>query len=330
MSSESDNTTSLHLEREVENDLPKKPPLWWLAAQAMLYVTGLGLLVWYVARTMQTDEFDAWEKLRSADWQYLAGMIGFTLGSLFLNGTTFWLIVRPIRDVGFWNMQRLNVVGNALNYLPLRPGLILRVAYHLRVDRLTALQIAAWFGAIAVILLMVTGVLVTAMLLRREVDVVWVLLVVVGLVVGGFLVYSLSGLGVVRKHGRGIDMMLRDHRVLWPAITLRLIDIGMYSGRLWCALAIVGLEAHSATYVILLALVALLAGLLPVRIGFREVLLGLAATAAASEGTLDDSIFALLALVESAGEAMVYVPLGAIAIFWYRRRWLNARRRTTS
>jgi hypothetical protein len=31
-----------------------------------------------------------------------------------------------------------------------------------------------------------------------------------------------------------------------------------------------------------------------------------------------------LALVESAGEALVFIPLGALALLWYRKRWVGA------
>ncbi|MGI9013604.1 MAG: hypothetical protein ACR2GY_05060, partial [Phycisphaerales bacterium] len=289
---------------------PRRPAR--LLLQMLVYLLGVAILIWYARSAFRSDEFDAWAVLRDADWRLVLGMLAFSLGSLFLNGMTFWLVARPLKDVGFWNMQFLNAVGNALNYLPLRPGLIARLAYHMRVDRLSLLEIGAWFASVAAIMLMVVGVLVSATLLHGEFDAIWIAMVLVGCVAGGLLLRLLAHLPLLERFGRASPHMLKHHAVVWPAIVLRLLDVVMHTGRLACAMAIVGVELYSPTYVVLVAMVALMAGLLPVRIGFREVLLGMAATAAAG-ATVDEALFALLALVESAGEALLYIPLGAIA-----------------
>jgi hypothetical protein len=38
---------------------------------------------------------------------------------------------------------------------------------------------------------------------------------------------------------------------------------------------------------------------------------------------MDESLWNQLALLESAGEALVFIPLGICAIPWFRKRWKN-------
>jgi len=297
--------------------------IWQIAG----FVVGAGLLtlcVWYAVRD---PDVDPWSRLRQANPFHVVGLLSCSLVSLVLNATTFWITIRPIRDVGWWNMQRLNVVANALNYAPLRLGLILRVAYHLRVDRLSLLQVGAWFASIALILVMVSGVLFVSALVRPELDLAWVGLSLAGLLVGSAATYAFLAHPLVTRHGRGVDVMLRRPRVLAALVGLRLADVAAFAGRVGFAAHIVELQLpeQSGSYLLTLGLVALLAGLIPIRIGFREALV---AMAAAKLGTPDESdgVFALLSLIESAGEAIIYVPLGALGLLWYRSRWARAKR----
>ena len=107
---------------------------------------------------------------------------------------------------------------------------------------------------------------------------------------------------------------------------LRLGDMAAYAGRMSAALAILGFQLH-LPHIVILAVVAIAASMTPLgRVGFREwgvakagALLGLSTLEA--EGSLEQ-----LALLDSAGEALVFLPLGAIALVWYGRRWRQARR----
>lgn len=304
---------------------PNPRPHWlrWIG-QIAGFVIGLGLLaacVWFAFRDPAENP---WEKLRQAPIGLVVGLIACSAVSLLLNGATFWLVMRPVKDLGFWNLQRLNAAANALNYGPLRPGLILRLVYHVRVDRLDLIQIGAWFASIAVVLLLVAGVLFASMIVRPEMDAWWAGLVAGGLVIDGLSTIIVMGHPLIVRHGRGADRMLRRGRVLWAIIGLRLADIGAFAGRMYCALGIVGiaLPQNGASYVLMLALVALLAGLIPIRIGFREALVGLAASRFGVPES--ESVYASLALIESAGEALLYVPLGALSLLWIWPRLVRA------
>lgn len=310
-------------------DAPATPgtrPRWlrWIG-QIVGFLVGIGLLVACVWFAFRDPAENPWDKLRQAPTALVAGLIACSAVSLFLNGTTFWLVMRPVQDLGFWNLQQINAAANALNYGPLRPGLILRLVYHVRVDRLDLIQIGAWFASIAVVLLLVAGVLFASMIVRPEMDAWWAGLVVGGLVIGGLSTVLVMGHPLIVRHGRGADRMLRRGGVLWAIIGLRLADIGAFAGRMYCALGIVGiaLPENGASYVLMLALVALLAGLIPIRIGFREALVGLAASRFGVPES--ESVYASLALIESAGEALLYVPLGALSLLAIWPRLIRAK-----
>jgi hypothetical protein len=58
-------------------------------------------------------------------------------------------------------------------------------------------------------------------------------------------------------------------------------------------------------------------------VGYREAGVAFFAQFLGMSGTDFDAARSQLALVESAGEAIVAIPLGAMALLWYRSRWVN-------
>jgi hypothetical protein len=94
-----------------------------------------------------------------------------------------------------------------------------------------------------------------------------------------------------------------------------------------CAAAILGLDTKlTGSQITLLAITAMVMSLIPLgRVGYREA--GVALVAPFLVGMADiDTALKQLALVESAGEAIVSIPLGTMALFWYRRKWRSAKR----
>ena len=72
--------------------------------------------------------------------------------------------------------------------------------------------------------------------------------------------------------------------------------------------------SFSATQIVVLAVVALASGLIPFgRVGFREACVALAAARLGfDEGAVSNQTWAQLALVDSMGEILIYVPLGVM------------------
>lgn len=299
-----------------------------VVTQLVGFVIGAALLYWCIRTAIEGGD---WSRLRSANPWLVVGLLGCTAVSLAANATSFWLVVRPVRPVGFATMQWLNLVAGILNYLPIRAGMIARVAFHLRIDRMSLLLIGGWFAAIGYTLALCVGACVLATIVRPAIDVWWAGLVVGQIVLGGWLTLAAMKQPIVVRYGRGMDRMLSDPAALWGAIGLRLLDIAAYIGRMACAAAILQLGDLGLSFVdiTLLALAAMAMSINPLgRFGFREWAVTMIAIRLISidmpPGEVD-AVLAQLALVESAGEAMLTIPLGAVALVWFVRRWKRRR-----
>jgi hypothetical protein len=286
------------------------------------FVIGLALLAWCIKGAIEKG---GWERLADADVGLVAGMLGCSLLSALINGAMFWVTIRPLKRLRFWDLQWLNFVGNLLNYAPVRLGAIARVLYHLRVDRLNLLQIGGWFTFIGYILCLGIGSCLLATLARDRIDWIWAALVLGQMALGGVLTRVVVGNRLLIRYGQGVDRIIADPLALWGAIGLRLADLTAYSGRMAIAMTILGINLPTA-HVIILALVALAASLIPFgRLGFREFCVWITAQRLSMLASDVDSNMQQLALVESAGEAVIFIPLGAVALLWYRRRWRASR-----
>ncbi len=108
----------------VANDIssllaPKK-----LLTQIVGFLIGIALLGWCISIAIKGGD---WERIFSANPLLVLGLCGCTIVSLVVNGTMFWLVIRPVHRVGLGEMQWLNMVTAILNYAPIRAGLIARV-----------------------------------------------------------------------------------------------------------------------------------------------------------------------------------------------------------
>jgi hypothetical protein len=303
-----------------------------LITQLIGFALGAALLVWCISKAIKGGGA-GWEKLQHANPLLIAGLVSCTLVSLLVNGAIFWIVVRPVHPVRLDHMQYLNLVTSVLNYAPIRAGLIARIAYNLRVDRMSLLLIGGWFAAIGYTLVLTLGAVVMTTVIRGlwgdgtpRFDGMWFFLLAVQLVVGGVLTRMVVGMPLVQRGGKGMDRMLRQPSALWGAIILRLVDVAAYAGRMGCAAAILGLNL-SVTQVILLAIAAIAVSLNPLgRVGYREVGVAFFASYLGMSGETFDAARNQLALIESAGEAVVAIPLGALSLLWYRHQWMHARR----
>jgi hypothetical protein len=292
-----------------------------LIIQLLAWLVGLGLLAWIIRGAAIGGD---WTKIRDASPLVVAALLGCTVVSAFCNGATFWITVQSLRPLRFWDMQRLNLVGNILNYAPIRLGAIARVMYHLRVDRLRLLEIGAWFALIGYVLLLGVGACLFASLIHNKVDWIWAAMVAGQLLLGGLAARVFFGSRLMVRYGGGVDKLFSDTRGLWSAIALRVVDLSAYTGRMAAALAILGTPLP-ASHIVVLATIALAASLIPFgRVGFREFCVAAAATRLGMQSNQVESTWQQLALIESAGEALIYIPAGALALLWYRKRWRNA------
>ncbi len=289
-----------------------------LLLQLTGFAVGVALLAWIIVKAIEEGD---WHRIAEANPLLVAGLLGCSLTSAVANGAIFWITVRPLRHLRFWDLQRLNVAANMLNYAPVRLGALSRVLYHLRVDRLSLLQVGAWFSLVLYTLVLCVAACVVATIVRDRVDVIWGLGVAGQIVLGGITLRGMVNLPLVARYGRGIDQMANDRWSLWGALALRMVDLSAFTGRMGIAALILEISLPTA-HVVVLAMVALLASLIPFgRVGFREFCVAAAAQRLSMLAGDVEANMNQLALVESAGEALVFIPLGLMTLLWFRRRW---------
>jgi hypothetical protein len=98
---------------------------------------------------------------------------------------------------------------------------------------------------------------------------------------------------------------------------------------MWCAAAIIGLS-FTMQEIVILSIASIAFSLIPLgRIGYREAgvafVAGLLTSGGLGAAALDAQMIQL-ALIESAGEAMVFIPLGLAALPWYWKKVVKATR----
>jgi hypothetical protein len=150
------------------------------------------------------------------------------------------------------------------------------------------------------------------------------MIVAAQLIAGGYALRFIASIPLIARHARGLDRVALDRRGVWGAIVLRALDLGAYVGRMGAAMAILGMHLPW-NHVVVLAMIALASSLMPVgRVGVREFCVAAAAARLNMSVAIDQSAWDQLALLESAGEALVFIPLGALALPWFRSRWRHA------
>ena len=114
------------------------------------FAIGCALVVWCVERALSKGS-GGLDKLREADPLLVAVLLGSTLVSIVCSGYTFLAMARPIRRFSAVEMQAVNLMASLFNYAPVRLGLALRCAFHWRVERMPATDIAAWIAGVAIV-----------------------------------------------------------------------------------------------------------------------------------------------------------------------------------
>ena len=312
---------------ENNDKLVPKPSAGKLIAQSVGFAIGAALLGWCVYVAVKQGD---WSRLANAKPGSIALLVTASIVSLVVNGTTFWVTIRPVRPLGWRDLMLLNMLANLLNYAPLRLGAITRVAYHVRIDRLAILTIGAWFTCIGWLLAVGVGSCAAATVIRPQLDGWWALLILAQLALCGVLTHFFVGHSTFARLGPSANKIFRAHAALWIGLALRVIDITAYIARMTAAMMILDI-AMPASHVVLLALVAIIANLIPFgRLGFREMAVTMVALrlstlgmdgAALEEFAGETGMWAQLALIESAGEAIVAIPAGLAAVPWFRARW---------
>lgn len=198
-------------EPEAVRAVQRRASPWRLAAQAVGFIAGLGLLAWAIVAAFGPEENRAQlARLGQAPWWEVAALLGLNAATLVINGLIFWLVIRPERRLDAGGVLATNAIASFLSLLPFKISLLARLAVHTRRDRLPILMIMGWLAAFGVTLAIVFGPVVGASLGRERVDAAWW-----GVVVGGVVALLALTVGVSRALAgrRGLE---RLHRLLDP------------------------------------------------------------------------------------------------------------------
>lgn len=237
------------------------------------------------------------------------------LGNAGLVSCSFWTLMRRFGRVPLGDMLALICSAWLLNYLPMRPGLIGRLAFHKLVHGVSFKSSVA----VSVALALMTGLAAAHMLaVGIAMTESWALGVAV-LVVSIVGVYALAGLAADRSPAGSVPR--RDLRI---ALLYRYGDMLVWSLRIWACFAIVGAELNIQAAILIAAAVQL-AYLFPLTgagLGVVEWAVGLVATLVVVDATPEIGIAA--SLINRVAELLVAVPAGLIGSAYIARRRVKA------
>ncbi len=281
-----------------EAQAPRMPRwLRWVA-------TGLGLVllaaaIITVARQHSTVT-EAVAAMRHPSPGTIAVLLGTVVVNIALTATMFSLLMSRHGHVGRLEMQALIAAASLLNYLPLRPGLFGRIAWHKRYNEIPAMiSVRVALQAMA-LTAGVAGYAVLALASTRAGVPLW-------LAAAAPLPLLLGGLAWPRTR-------------FWSATALiRSMEITVFALRYHAAFTLLGLpvSAASALAFACISVAALLVPLIGNGLGIREWAVGLAAPLLTpyqlAQGLTAD-------LVNRAAELVVVTCMGLSAMAWLAKK----------
>ncbi len=312
-----------------------------LLPQLVGFLAGLGLLAWCVTIALGPENREQLQKLRGATLGQIAALLGLSFTSLMISGVVFHLTVRPVHPLRRADVCSTNAISSFLGYLPLKLGLLLRIAVHVRRDRMSLLEVGGWFGAVTVPILMTAGCLAGATLVTHEVNQRWYLLAGGGLLAGSALVVLAarlmggeSGRARMRRpatsvHQHWLDrfiagehygklntgtVMLGSPRVVGWAVALRVLDFFLQAQRFVIAARIIGLALPTA-HAFVVASSAFLIGIVSPGgpVGAREAgVVGVLKLL----GVPDPKTYVIVPLLVTATEAVAYLGAAIAGLAW--------------
>lgn len=289
------------------------------------FVLGVALLAAaaYVLVLQRDDLARCWNAARAAPaWIVLATLL-LPLVNWLLTSLIFWALTRRFGSVGFGEMSML--IGSAwlLNMLPLKPGLMGRIAYHKAISGIpvaTSLLVtvtALLSGGVGIVLA-ISAQLVTDDSLRDAVP-ARVLAPIVAIVFALALVPGALFAWVNTRKGRPA---LTGGVAVGFAVAVRILDTHVWALRYLLAFKLIGMDQPYGVCV-LVSGVSQIAGQFPIQFGLREWSVGVSSAVlrpAATGVTAATAVPGLTVdLVCRVAEIVCALPIGLISTLWVYR-----------
>lgn len=257
----------------------------------------------------------AWDSARSSPPWLIASALALPVANLLIIALSFWLLMRREGAIGFGEM--IGVIGAAwlLNFAPLRPGLLGRLAYHRAVNKIPVTRA-----------LVVTMVGIAA----GGAAVLSTLILAAALGSNGSRSLWAAALAFPAILGLGVTAWLRVRRVdAWvyaATYSLRYLDVLVLVARYAVLFALTGSPTTLSGAVVFAAVcqVTLVVPMVGNGLGIREWAIAFTAAAlpagllSAAGSPRDAGLVADLA--NRAAEIVVALPIGVISTLWLAAR----------
>lgn len=279
----------------------------------------LGLLLLAAACVALSRSGVHWNSIRdTVNRAPLAGVVAailLPLLNLLLSACTFWALTRRFGQVAFTEMLALIGAAWLLNYLPLRPGLAGRVAYHKQVNAIRVRDSARVViesmscSAAAIALALAASVLVARFPWAGTWVIVGISVLCGALAVGGVALFQ------SKKAAAGVCI----------ALACRIADVAVWTLRYWVVFIVIQ-DQITLPQAAALAGVSQVAMSIPLAgngLGLREWSIGLVrGSLPASFGATSSNIGAGLTadIFNRVAEVVVAIPVGLICTWHVARR----------
>jgi uncharacterized membrane protein YbhN (UPF0104 family) len=259
----------------------------------LLLVAAAIVAVWHERATV-TDALNAIRKPNP--WVATTLLCGVA-ANVVLSGFMFSVLMSRYGRVGILEMQALLASATLLNFLPMRPGLFGRIAYHRAVNNIRAVNSAKTIVQASVISVVLTAYLAAdvAVAMWLDVSIWWGMILPVPVTLFGGL--------------------LPGQRIWMLATFVRYIEVLVWALRYWASFKLIGFEIDLTT-ALAFACISMISTMLPFvsnGLGLREWGIGFAAKWL-TEKTIKHGITA--ELVNRCAEIMVVCLLGLIGLSW--------------
>ncbi|MEZ6165579.1 MAG: hypothetical protein R3B67_14235 [Phycisphaerales bacterium] len=247
-------------------------------------------------------------------WAIVLVLIGPLLNWVFVS-QCLWALNRRHGEIA--RTEMLALVGSAwlLNHLPMRPGLVGRIGYHAKVNRIRvrdAVEASVWSLVHAIIANLIG--LGLALLLSPEIGIARLALILSSPLAAMLL---LSVLAETKSDQLGLMM----RALMW-----RYADLLVWMLRYAAAFAMLGVQI-TPVQIALITAVSQAAQVIPITgggLGFREWGVGLAATMSKGTAAIDMRTAVGADVINRIAETIIVIPLGLICTTIVTRRFKSA------
>lgn len=126
----------------IQASSPPAAKWWWSAKGGLAVRSTIGLVLFGLAIALVVNQraslSESYEAIRHANPMWMVLLVALPLGNVVFTALTFVVLMGRYERISFWEMFLLMLSAGLLNYLPLRPGMVGRVAYHRQVHKIRA------------------------------------------------------------------------------------------------------------------------------------------------------------------------------------------------